>query len=72
MGVIFDPRSLIQALADVVGSHMSTNVLGWLCKWNSGARAIGSDVNTGAFACGSIDPEVQIKETQSSSHGIFY
>ncbi|KAG2687805.1 hypothetical protein I3843_09G068600 [Carya illinoinensis] len=26
VGVIYDPRSLIQALADVVGSHMSTNV----------------------------------------------
>jgi len=26
VGVIFDPKSLIQSLADVVATHMSTNV----------------------------------------------
>lgn len=32
VGVIFDPKSLIQALADAVGTNMSTNVgeLNWL------------------------------------------
>ena len=51
VGVTFDPKSLIQSLADVVATHMSTNVkeLNWLCKWFSGARVIGYDLIIEAF-----------------------
>lgn len=77
VGVIFDPKSLIQALADVVGKHLSANVteldhsndgqgqelLLWCGYWS-------------LAACRSIVPEVKVTEIQSffSVHSciIFY
>ena len=71
VGVIFDPKSLIQALADVVGKHMSTNVteldhsndgqgqelLLWCGYWS-------------LSACRSIVPEVKVTEIRSFSQSI--